>query len=270
MKTLLLIATLLLGTSAMAQSNDVEDKTLFYIDDLPIKQSTLSQYHNIKDYSNAVSPEQQQAQQMQSAQELINIYLISAEAKKNNLQNDYNVKQALDLARRTILMKAMVEKYLAEISVSEKELDEAYALINKNAVEKGNFKIRNIIVEEEKTAQEIISKLNAGDAFEQLEKKYSPEGLKETKSSEWMNNSMVQPEIATAISSLKKSEYTSEPVKTRFGWHIIYLEDKKPIEVPALDKIKGQLAELVIKKKLSEKVSELRAKVSITTADEKK
>lgn len=268
MKTLFLISTLLLATSVTAQSNEAQDITLFFVDDVPIKQTTLAQYHSAKDLQTTANPQLQKAQQLQSAQELINIYLISAEAEKHGLQNDYNVKQALDLARRTILMKAMVDKYAAEITVSEQELEEAYALINKNAVEKGDFKIRNIIVEEEKTAQEIINKLQAGDAFEQLEKKYSPEGFKETESTEWMNRSMVQPEIAAAIQALKKTEYTREPVKTKFGWHVIYLVDKKQIEVPPLDEIKGQLAGLVKKKKLAAIVDQLRSKATVKSPQE--
>jgi len=266
MKKFLLSLTFLIATNVASQNNEPEDKILFFIDDVPIKQSTLVQYHTAKDLKNTGTVQQQQSQQMQSIQELINIYLISAQAEKLGLDNDYTVKQSVDLARRTIQMKAMVDKYAAEITVSDKEIDEAYALINKNAVEKADFKIRNIIVEKEKTALEIISQLKAGEAFQQLEKKYSPEGFNETESSEWMNSSMVQPEIATAIQTLKKTEYTLEPVKTKFGWHVIYLVDKKQIEVPKLDEIKGQLTELVKKKKLADIVNQLRSQATIKTA----
>ena len=267
MKILMLISTLLLGTTALAQSETVEDKTIFFVDGMPIKQSTLIQYHGSKGYKNPEDPQQQKAQQLKTAQELINIYLLSTEAEKNGLHNEYNVKQALELARRTVLMAAMVEKYAAEIAVSDKELEEAYALINKNALEKNDFKISNIIVAQQETAQQIINKLKSGEAFEQLAKQHAPEGFKEAKPPEWMDSSMVQPEIAAAITSLKKSEFTSEPVKTRFGWHVIYLEDKKTIQVPPLDKIKSDLEGLIKKKKLSEKVRELRSKVTVKTAD---
>jgi len=267
MKALLMISALLLATNITAQGNEVEDKTVFFIDDIPVKQSILAQYHDMKGYKPPVDAQQERAQQMQSAQELINIYLLSSEAEKNGLDNNYNVKQSLELSRRSILMKAMAEKYAAEIEVSDKELEEAYATINKNSVIKADFKIRNIIVEQEKTAQEIINKLKSGESFEQLEKQYSPEGFKESKSPEWINSSMVQPEIAAAIVPLNKTEFTSEPVKTKFGWHVIYLVDKKPIPVPALDKIKQELTGLIKKKKLSEIVRNLRSKVSITTAD---
>ncbi|NNJ90437.1 MAG: hypothetical protein HKP55_02070 [Gammaproteobacteria bacterium] len=270
MKNLLLITTLLLGMNVIAQSSEVEDKTAFFIDDIPIKQSTLAQYHNLKGYKRPADAEQERAQQMQSAQELINIYLLSAEAEKNGLHNNYDVKQSLELSRRNILMKAMAEKYAAEIEVSENELEEAYATINKNAVLKADFKIRNIIVEQQKTAEEIISKLKSGDSFEQLEKEYSPEGFKEPKTLEWMNSSLVQPEIAAALKSLKISEFTHEPVKTRFGWHVIFLADKKTIPVPALDTIRDDLAGLIKKKKLSEKVGNLRAKVTVKAADKAK
>ncbi len=267
MKILFLISGLLLGTSVLAQNNTAEDKTIFVIDDLPVKQSTLALYHSSKDLKPNANAQQQQARQLQSAQELINIYLLSSEAEKNGLDDSYNVKQALDLARRTVLMKAMVEKYTAEIQVSEKELEAAYTLVQENALAKADFIIRNIIVDKQETAIEIIDKLKRGESFSELERTHSPEGFIDSAASEWMNRSMVQPEIATAIAPLKKTEFTLAPVKTQFGWHVILVEDKKMVRVPPLDKIKNDLTGLVKKKKLADLVRELRAKVSVTTPD---
>jgi peptidyl-prolyl cis-trans isomerase C len=242
-----------------------EDKTVFLINETPIKESTLQKYYQSKRFKVPANSQQQTAQKMKSTQELINIYLLSDEAEKNNLQNDYAVKQALELARKTVLMQAMVEKYADGIAVSDDEVDEAYALIQKNSLEKADFKIKNIIVDDKIKAEEIISQLKAGDNIEELEKKHFPEGFIKEQTTEWMSTSVVQPAIAKAIGPLKKGEFTQEPVNTKFGWHVIYIVDKKIIQVPLLDKIKPDITTLIKQKKLQEMVQQLRSKATIKT-----
>jgi peptidyl-prolyl cis-trans isomerase C len=37
----------------------------------------------------------------------------------------------------------------------------------------------------------------------------------------------------------------SEPVQTQFGWHVIRLNETRPAEAPALDEVRGELAEQI-------------------------
>jgi len=54
------------------------------------------------------------------------------------------------------------------------------------------------------------------------------------------------------MTSLQKGAITDTPVKTQFGFHVIKLEDVRPVQVPPLDQVKQQVAESLQQKKLAE------------------
>jgi peptidyl-prolyl cis-trans isomerase C len=71
------------------------------------------------------------------------------------------------------------------------------------------------------------------------------------------------PEFGAAVSKLKKGEFTQEPVKTQFGYHVILLEDSKPIEAPPLDDVKPQLTQQLQQQNVMKQVDALKAKAKI-------
>ena len=79
------------------------------------------------------------------------------------------------------------------------------------------------------------------------------------------------PEFANAAFALKKGQFTKTPVKTRFGWHVIKLIDRRAAPPPSFDEVKRQLAVQIQGEILGEEVKELRAnaKVEIMGADGK-
>ena len=102
----------------------------------------------------------------------------------------------------------------------------------------------------EKTAKDIIKKLNKGEDFAKLAKKYSKD---ETTASNGGNLDYFQPadmtsEFAEAVKSLKVKEYTKEPVKTEYGYHIILKTGEK--DKPKLDKVKNDIKEKLKTEKL--------------------
>ncbi len=58
------------------------------------------------------------------------------------------------------------------------------------------------------------------------------------------------PEFSEAADKLKKGEFTKEPVKTQFGYHVIYLEDRKGESVQSFDEVKSQIKALVNRQNL--------------------
>jgi len=57
------------------------------------------------------------------------------------------------------------------------------------------------------------------------------------------------PEFSEAAFALKIGEFTKEPVKTQFGWHVIKLEDRRTAEPPSFeasqDQLKAQLSQQI-------------------------
>ncbi len=104
----------------------------------------------------------------------------------------------------------------------------------------------------EKKANEVLQKLKDGKKFADLAKEYSDDESNKEKGGDlgyFDPNDMVE-EFKDAVIKLKKGEYTKEPVKTKFGYHIILKTDQK--EKESLDKVKDKIKENLTNKKISE------------------
>jgi len=60
------------------------------------------------------------------------------------------------------------------------------------------------------------------------------------------------PEFSAAADKLKKDEYTKDPVKTQFGYHIIYLDDRKDAGTKKLEEVEDSIKEELANKKFTE------------------
>ncbi|MDR3413851.1 MAG: peptidylprolyl isomerase, partial [Formivibrio sp.] len=47
--------------------------------------------------------------------------------------------------------------------------------------------------------------------------------------------------FADALASMKKGQYTTTPVKSEFGYHVISIEDIRPLKVPSFNEMKSML-----------------------------
>lgn len=104
----------------------------------------------------------------------------------------------------------------------------------------------------EKKAKEVIKKLKDGEDFADLAKEYSDDESNNEKGGElgyFDPNDMVE-EFRDALVKLEVDEYTKEPVKTQFGYHIILktgVKDKK-----ALKDVEDEIKETLAEQKISE------------------
>lgn len=195
--------------------------------------------------------------------ELINREILVQEAKKLKLDKDKEVKAQLALLKNNLLIQALISKSPASKPVSDKELKEVYdqQIGNADATE---YKARHILVKDEAAAKKLIKKLNDGANFEDVAKKEStgPSG-KSGGDLGWFSSAQMVPEFSQATAKLKKGTHSQTPVKTRFGFHIIKLEDSRKRELPKFEDVKGQITPLIQNKRLQEYVMSLRSKAKI-------
>lgn len=106
-----------------------------------------------------------------------------------------------------------------------------------------------------KTAKTVIKKLNDGEDFAKLAKKYSHEEATATKGGDlgYFELDEMVDEFSNAVKELKVKEYTKEPVKSQYGYHIILKTDEK--EKPELKDVKKDIKEKITKQKLSSDVT---------------
>ena len=73
---------------------------------------------------------------------------------------------------------------------------------------------------------------------------------------------MVKP-FADAVESMEKGKYSTEPVQSQFGWHVIKLEDTRDLAPPGYDDVKEQLAPLVKQGRFQTYLDELQQKAKV-------
>lgn len=104
-----------------------------------------------------------------------------------------------------------------------------------------------------KTAKDVIKKLDKGEDFSKLAKKYSKDEATATNGGDlgYFQPSDMTTAFADAVKELKNKEYTKEPVKTEYGYHIILKTGEK--NKPKLDEVKDDIKEKIKSKKMEEK-----------------
>jgi peptidyl-prolyl cis-trans isomerase C len=208
--------------------------------------------------SRGQSPEQNSDENLRDS--LVNAEIMAQEASKLGLDKMIGMQAALDLNRKELLGRALVDDYMNKHPIADERIRTEYDKLKAKAGDT-EYHARHILVPDEKLAQELITKLKAKKAkFEDLAKKYSKDSSGANGGDlGWMAPGNLVPEFATALVKLKKAEFTLAPVQSKFGWHIIRLEETRPIAFPEFDKVKGRLANQLAQIEIRKYVTELRA-----------
>jgi peptidyl-prolyl cis-trans isomerase C len=79
----------------------------------------------------------------------------------------------------------------------------------------------------------------------------------------WFNPAGMVPEFGAAVAKLEKGKFTEEPVKSQFGYHVIVLDDSRPITPPPLEQVKDQLKQQIQRTNLKAMIDDMKAKAKI-------
>ena len=195
----------------------------------------------------------------QIVQQLVNEELLSQNIDKENQLT----LLALEHEKRSAKAAQMVSKILKNFP-NDELLNSAYKNLTekfKNALE---YNASHILVKEEEQAKTILADLKGGKAFEEMAKEHSigPTGKSGGKLDWFDLNSMV-PEFSTALMVLSKGDI-SQPVKTKFGWHLIKLNETREKKIPELKDVKTQLVQNLRQKKINDYLNSLTKNSKIT------
>ena len=194
--------------------------------------------------------------------------VIAEEAVKKGLDKAPDVTEKLEVIRQSILANAYVQDYLKNNPVTEEALKAEYERI-KATITGTEYKARHILVEKEAEAKDIIAKLkkDAG-AFAKLAREKSKDPGSGARGGDlgWFDVSRMVPEFGAAVGKLEKGAITQVPVKTQFGYHVIQLEDSKPVEAPPFEEVKPSLSQQLQQQNLKKQLDDLKAKAKIEVA----
>jgi len=108
----------------------------------------------------------------------------------------------------------------------------------------------------EKKIKKVLAKAKSGQDFAKLAKKYS-EGPSAPKGGElgWFSHGAMVKPFEDAAFALKKGE-VSKPVRTRFGWHLIKIEDVRKAGQKELDQVKDEISGMIAQEKAADSITD--------------
>ncbi len=174
--------------------------------------------------------------------QLINNKIIAnlARTKNYNKSIEFQVLKSISEERmlHDIYIKEEINKRL-----NKKLLDQKYNNFVIEFSDKVEVRARHILLSSKEDAFRVINNLKLGESFSDLAKKNSigPSANLGGDLGYFSKDVMVK-EFAEAVFSLKIGEVSS-PVKTKFGWHVIKLIDKRKIYPPKLEEVQEKLIE---------------------------
>ncbi|MCC5857969.1 MAG: peptidylprolyl isomerase [Ectothiorhodospiraceae bacterium] len=194
--------------------------------------------------------------------ELVELVLIAQDAQQQELDGDPMLRARIHNMQRALMAQAVLEELRAQ-PVPEQELDTLYQQHYADRQET-EYHARHILVDDEETARELISRLDQGAAFTDLARLHStgpsaPDGG----DLGWFTPDQMVPPFGEAATRLGVGEHSSEPVRTQFGWHVIRLEETRERAPPPPEAVREQLEQLALRKRMEQYVKGLRAQAEV-------
>ncbi len=206
------------------------------------------------------SPERQQAVK----EELVNREILVQEAQRRGIDKNREVAAQADMARQAVLVRALFEQEVKKNPITDAQLQQQYEQF-KASMGANEYKVRHILVDKEDDAKAIIDQLNKGGDFAALAKEKSKDpGSKDNGGDlDWGPSARYVKPFADAVTSMQKGQTTKTPVKTDFGYHVIRLDDVRPLTVPPFNEMRQQFMQRAQQQQVQKLVMELRSKAKI-------
>lgn len=195
---------------------------------------------------------------------LINQTLMAQEAVKQSLDQLPLVKARAELAQQNTLAQAWQQKAMQDAVVSDVDIQAEYQ-VQVKALGTQEYRLRHVLVADEKTAQQVLAKAKSGSKFESLAAESSRDPGTRDKGglSDWVAEGRLSPAILQAVQGLKNGQLAAQAVQTPAGWQVLRLEEKRALTPPTLEAVTPQLKLAVAQKQVQAKLAALRASAKV-------
>jgi len=184
--------------------------------------------------------------------------VISQAAAKAKVSETKEYKEQLEIAKEELARKLFLESKLKN-KVNDREIQKVYNDYKAKFKGQKEVKARHILVDEEKVAKDVIEQLKKGAKFDELAAKYS----KDEPDLGYFTKNMMVKEFGDAAFSMKKGQYSDKPVKTKFGYHVIIVDDVRDAKPQTLAEVRPQIENMLTQQALSDVVDELEKQTKV-------
>jgi len=195
---------------------------------------------------------------------LIEKQLFTELASKEGIDKKPEFTRNIEKIKDELLVNMWMKSQMDSAVVSDSEAKEFYTKNSDKFAGKASMHARHILVEDKKSADEIIATLKPLKGTELKEKfvalaktkSTGPSGPKGGDLGTFTKGQMV-PEFSKAAWALENEQITLVPVKTQFGYHVIYLEKKLEAKTVAYDEVKDKIIATLKQKQFATKIEEI-------------
>lgn len=213
-----------------------------------------------------VAQGQKDGQEMRQAirEELIRREVIAQEAKRKKLDSRAEVKNQMELAAQAVLVGAYLRDFATANKVSDDQVRKEYEAIKAQLGDK-EYKVRHILVEKEDEARSVVERLKKGEKFDDLAKTLSKDPGSKDRGGDlgWSAAGAFVKPFSDAMVALGKGKTSDVPAHTEYGYHVIKVEDVRPLKAPSLEEVKPRIQEKLQQQAVAQEVNNLRGKAKV-------
>ena len=198
-------------------------------------------------------------------EELVNREILAQAAQKRGLEKNADVAAQMDMARQAVLVRALFENEVKNNPVSDADLQKQYEQF-KGQMGTTEYKVSHILVDKEEDAKAIIDQLkkNPNDFAKIAKEKSKDPGSKDNGGDlDWGPAARYVLPFASAVTTQQKGQISAAPVKTDFGYHVIRVDDSRPLKVPEFAEVKEQFRQRAQQQQIQKLVADLRQKAKV-------
>ena len=263
----LLLAAALSGCSKGSSSTEAtspSDPVVARVNGVEIRQSDLAlAEEDVGSDIQAASPE---AKREHLIAYLADMIMVAQAADKKKVTDNPEFKRRLAFLRTKLLMGFELQEE-TKSAITDEAMHQTYDNAVRSAAGEEEVHARHILVENEDEAKAILADLKGGSDFATLAKEKSKDpGAAEGGDLGYFTKDQMVPEFAEVAFKMYPGQL-SNPVKTKFGWHIIKVEDKRTKKPPQFEQVKDQIEAFLARKAQAEFISKLRQSGKIERVD---
>ena len=179
--------------------------------------------------------------------QLVDRKAIVLAARKQGMQTDPAVQRAVARATEAALQNALLTREIAP-TLTDEAIKARYDRDFANKPGEEEVRASHILVADEDKAKAIIAELKGGATFGDVAKKNStdPSAAQNGGDLGFFKKNDMLPEFSEAAFALQPGQITQTPVKTRFGWHVIKLEEKRTAPALSLEQTRDEIRQALI------------------------
>ena len=203
-----------------------------------------------------------EAAQKNVLDQIINKKLLAKYAITKGIEKDKDFQDSLQKLKEDLAFQVWQRNELRDTKIAEADIKKFYDENKDKFVQPELLEARHILVKTEDEAKALIKELSSAKELEKAfieaakTKSTGPSGKDGGYLGKFQAAQMV-PEFTAGAKALKKGEISKEPVKTQFGFHVIYLIDSIPSKTASYEQVKGNINQMMASQKYNENVKKL-------------